>query len=36
VDHARETAEAVRACGGVEAFLKHLDLVAEIQAKPST
>jgi hypothetical protein len=35
VDHARETAEAVRACGGVEAFLKHLDLVAEIQAKPS-
>src|SRR5262249_54150271 len=27
---AREIAEAIRACGGVDAFLKRLELVAEI------
>jgi hypothetical protein len=32
VDPARKAAEAVRACGGVEAFLLHLDLVAGIRA----
>src|SRR5262249_34808273 len=31
VDQARKVAEAVRACGGVDAFLKHLDLVAGIR-----
>ena len=28
---ARKAAEAVRACGGVDAFLQHLDLVAGIR-----
>jgi hypothetical protein len=31
-DNARKVAEAVAACGGVEAFLLHLDLVAGIRA----
>lgn len=31
VDQARQAAEAVRACGSVEAFLQHLDLVAGIK-----
>lgn len=31
VDNARQVAEAVRACGGVDAFIKHLDLVAGIR-----
>jgi hypothetical protein len=31
VENARHAAEAVRACGGVDAFLKHLDLVAGIR-----
>ncbi|OWK43796.1 hypothetical protein [Fimbriiglobus ruber] len=31
IDHARQAAEAVRACGSVEAFLQHLDLVAGIR-----
>ena len=31
VDQARQVAEAVRACGGVDAFLQHLDLVAGIR-----
>ncbi len=30
VAKAREVAEAIRACGGVDAFLKRLELVAEI------
>jgi hypothetical protein len=32
VDQARQVAEAVRACGTVEAFLQHLDLVASLRA----
>jgi len=32
VEEARKVAEAVRTCGGVEAFLQHLDLVAAIRA----
>jgi len=32
VEIAREVAEAVRACGSVDAFLQHLDLVAEVRA----
>jgi hypothetical protein len=31
VEHARQVAEAVRACGGVEGFLQHLELVAGIR-----
>ncbi|MBY0458369.1 MAG: hypothetical protein K2V38_13600, partial [Gemmataceae bacterium] len=31
-DPARQVAEAVRACGGVDAFLQYLDLVAGIRA----
>ena len=31
-DNARQVAEAVRACGGVDAFLQHLDTVAGITA----
>jgi hypothetical protein len=31
VEHARKVAEAVRACGGVDAFLQHLDLVAQVR-----
>jgi len=30
-DQARKVAEAVAACGGVDAFLQHLDLVAGIR-----
>lgn len=33
VDAARAVAEAVRACGGVDPFLQHLDTVAGIRAK---
>ena len=36
VESARRVAEAVRACGGVDAFLQHLDLVAGIRAPEST
>lgn len=32
VDNARHLAEAVQACGGVDPFLQHLDLVAGIRA----
>lgn len=32
VEHARQTIEAVQACGGVKAFLQHLDLVASIKS----
>jgi hypothetical protein len=32
VDQARQVAEAVRACGTLEAFLQHLDLVASLRA----
>lgn len=32
VENARRAAEAVRACGSVEAFLQHLDLVAGIRS----
>ena len=32
VDQARQVAEAVRACGSVEVFLQHLDLVAGVRA----
>ena len=31
-ENARQVAEAVRACGGLEAFLQHLELVAGIRA----
>ncbi|HVK14889.1 MAG TPA: hypothetical protein VM597_39490 [Gemmataceae bacterium] len=31
IEAARQAAEAVRACGGVEGFLQHLDLVAGLQ-----
>jgi hypothetical protein len=31
IGNARQVAEAVRACGGVDAFLKHLELVAGIK-----
>jgi hypothetical protein len=31
-ENTRRAAEAVRACGGVDAFLQHLDLVAGIRA----
>ena len=30
-EQARQVAEAVRACGGVDAFLQHLELVAGIR-----
>jgi hypothetical protein len=33
VDQARQVAEAVRSCGGVEGFLQHLQLVAGIRGK---
>jgi len=36
VDQARKVAEAVRACGGVDAFLKHLDLVAGIRTSEAS
>jgi hypothetical protein len=32
VDQTRQVAEAVRACGNLEAFLQHLDLVAGLRA----
>ena len=32
VDQARQVAQAVKACGSVEAFLKHLELVAGIKS----
>jgi hypothetical protein len=32
VDQARQVAEAVRACGSVEAFLLHLDLVVQVRS----
>lgn len=35
-EQARRVAEAVRACGGVEAFLQHLDLVAGIRGAGTT
>ena len=31
VEQARQVAEAVQACGNVEAFLQHLDLVAKVR-----
>ena len=31
IEPVRQVAEAVRACGGVEAFLQHLDLVAKVR-----
>lgn len=31
VENARQTAEAVQACGGLDAFLQHLELVAAIR-----
>ena len=31
VEQARQVAEAVRACGSVDAFLQHLDLVAKVR-----
>jgi hypothetical protein len=35
VEPARQVAEAVRACGGVDQFLQHLDLVASIRTAGS-
>lgn len=32
VDQARQVAAAVRACGGLDAFVQHLDLLAGLQA----
>jgi len=32
IENARNVAEAVRACGSVDAFLQHLDLVAEVRS----
>lgn len=32
IENARQTAEAVETCGGLQAFLKQLELVAEIRA----
>ncbi|MCE9563332.1 MAG: hypothetical protein K8U57_14925 [Planctomycetes bacterium] len=32
VENARQIAEAVQACGGTEAFLQHLELVASIRS----
>jgi hypothetical protein len=34
-EQARKVAEAVRACGGVEAFLQHLELVAKVRGGAS-
>ena len=31
VEQARKVAETVRACGSVDAFLQHLDLVAQLR-----
>jgi hypothetical protein len=31
VEQARQVAEAVRACGSVEAFLQHLEVVAQVR-----
>jgi len=31
IENVRQAAEAVQACGGVEAFLQHLELVAKIR-----
>jgi hypothetical protein len=36
VENARQAAEAVRTCGGVDAFLKHLDLIAGIRRSEAT
>jgi hypothetical protein len=33
VEPARQAAEAVRACGSVDAFLQHLDLVAKVRGQ---
>ncbi len=35
-DHARKVAEAVRACGSVDLFLQHVDLVAGIRVPDPT
>lgn len=35
VEQARKVAEAVQACGGVDAFLLHLDLVAQVRGTAS-
>ena len=35
IEPARQVAEAVRACGSVEAFLQHLDLVAKVRGGAS-
>ncbi|WP_439626164.1 hypothetical protein [Gemmata sp.] len=35
VEQARKVAEAVRACGGVDPFLLHLDLVAQVRGTTS-
>ena len=35
VDQARQVVDAVRACGGVESFLQHLELVASVRAGDS-
>ncbi len=36
VENVRQAAEAVQACGGLEGFLRHLELVATIRAGEST
>jgi len=35
IDQARQVAEAVRSCGSVEAFLQHLEVVAQVRGAGS-
>jgi len=35
VENARQAADAVKACGGTEGFLQHLELVASIRSVES-
>jgi hypothetical protein len=35
VDRIRGVTEAIRACGSLEAFLQHVDLVADLRGNPS-
>jgi hypothetical protein len=35
IEQARQVAEAVRSCGSVEAFLQHLDVVAQVRGGAS-
>src|SRR5579883_3519290 len=35
IDQARQVAEAVRSCGSVEAFLQHLEVIAQVRGGAS-